>query len=196
MLPSLRNNLLRPSTRSTIISSSLQLPPNLRTRLFHATPRPQFYEPLISSAHAVLETVHSASGLPWAYSIPLSALLIRLTLVLPIGIYSRRCSQKQASLFPILTSWQHPLRKEAMAEVGHLGPMAAQKSFLKKIRKKRGEVYKRWGCQTWKVAGLPLLQLPVFLVVIEAVRKVWTHPERVIVSSSKLGQSEFLVIQY
>jgi inner membrane protein COX18 len=59
-----------------------------------------------------------------------------------------------------------------MREVGHLGPSVAQNTLMKKVRKKRKEVYKRWGVQMWKTTLLPLLQLPVFLVVIEAIRKM------------------------
>lgn len=58
-----------------------------------------------------------------------------------------------------------------MHEVGHLGPNVAQNTLLKKIRSKRRELYKRHGCGRWR-NYLSLLQIPVFLSVMEALRKM------------------------
>ncbi|KAE8448891.1 hypothetical protein EG329_008687 [Mollisiaceae sp. DMI_Dod_QoI] len=58
-----------------------------------------------------------------------------------------------------------------MAEVGHLGPAVAEQALLKKMRNKRVELYRRWRCGMWK-NWLGLLQLPVFLSVMEALRKM------------------------
>lgn len=161
-----RASFCRPA-RTNISSAFLQLPPSCRA--FHASPRPQFFEATVTSAHAIFEGLHTVTGLPWAYTIPLAALTIRTVFILPISIYTRRNMQKQVALQPLMESWNHQLKKEAMKEVGHLGPAATQSALIRKVRKKRSEIYGRWGCQLSK-NFLPLLQLPIFLVAIEALR--------------------------
>lgn len=59
-----------------------------------------------------------------------------------------------------------------MEEVGHKGPQAAKNTLLRKIRSKRQEIYKRWGCQAWKTSTLPFVSLPIFLVAIESIREM------------------------
>jgi mitochondrial inner membrane protein COX18 len=56
-----------------------------------------------------------------------------------------------------------------MREVGHLGPVVAQGTLIHKLRRKRKEIYQRWGCGLWK-NYLGLAQVPVFLVTMEALR--------------------------
>lgn len=169
----LRSSLsFRPSVASSsrnVTRSIPQLP--ITRRGFHASPRPQFLDAAMTATHTIFEGLHSFSGLPWAATIPLAALVIRTTFVLPISIYSRRQNQKQAELSPLIASWQHNLQRETMRQVGHLGPQAAQREMLKKLRAKRKEIYNRWDCQLWK-SFLPILQLPVWLVAIETIRKM------------------------
>ncbi|KAH7305067.1 60Kd inner membrane protein-domain-containing protein [Rhexocercosporidium sp. MPI-PUGE-AT-0058] len=167
----LRHPLLRPSTPSNL-SRLLLLPPSCRSRAFHATPnRQSIIVSTITASHDALTSLHTITSLPWAYTIPLFAILIRTTIILPTAIYARRSTIKQISLFPLLEGWKHVLRKESFREVGHLGPVVAQSTFLKKLRAKRGEIYKRNGCGTWK-NFLSLAQIPVFLSVMEALRKM------------------------
>jgi mitochondrial inner membrane protein COX18 len=142
----------------------LQLPPSCRS--FHASPRTQS---IVLVAHDALTGLHSLTGLPWAYTIPLFALTLRTTLILPLSIYQRHANRKQASLIPIVQSWRHALQHETMREVGHLGPVIAQNTLLRKLRRKRNEIYRRWGCGLWK-NYLGLAQVPVFLVTMEALR--------------------------
>ena len=162
------SKLLNTTINSLNLSSLfLQLPATYRS--FHASPRPQFLDAGVATAHALFDTLHASTGLPWAYSIPLAALTIRTTLILPISIYSRRVIQKQASLTPLVQSWQHVLRQRTMHESAHLGPHAVQRALLLRIRRKRSEIYARWGCPVWKTL-LPLAQLPVWVTAVEAVR--------------------------
>jgi mitochondrial inner membrane protein COX18 len=142
----------------------LQLPSSCRS--FHASPRPQS---VVLVAHDALTALHSLTGLSWAYTIPLFALTLRTTLILPLSIYQRRVHQRQASLVPIIQSWRHALQHETMREVGHLGPVVAQNTLIRKLRKKRIEIYRRWKCGSWK-NYLGLAQIPVFLIAMDALR--------------------------
>jgi len=163
---------LRPSfsKQTTKLSKLfLQLPPTYRS--FHASPAPQLIATAVSVSHDALTALHTLTGLPWAYTIPLFAFTIRTTLILPISIYQRRVNQRQVSLAPLIQSWRHALKHETMREVGHLGPIVAHRTLLGKLRVKRNEIYKRWGCNLWK-NYLGLWQMPIFLSVMEALRNM------------------------
>jgi inner membrane protein COX18 len=56
-----------------------------------------------------------------------------------------------------------------MRKVGHLGPLVAERTLMRELRKKRIEIYRRWGCGLWK-NYLGLAQLPIFLAIMEALR--------------------------
>ncbi|CAL3971202.1 hypothetical protein PZA11_007760 [Diplocarpon coronariae] len=158
---------LRPS-----INQFLLLPCNLRSRAFHASPRPQsFLLTTIEASYTALQDLHSFTGLPWAYSIPLFAVLLRCTIILPISIYQRHAIIKQVRLIPLIGSWQCVFQRESFREVGHLGPNVVHNRFLKKAKAKTVELYRQNDCSRWKnFLGLP--QLPIFLSVMEALRKM------------------------
>lgn len=148
------------------------LPPLLRSRAFHASaPCQNLFLTTIHASHDALTSLHTLTGLPWVYTLPLFAVLLRATVVLPISIYSRRATQKQVTLTPLVAAWRHTLQHETMREVGHLGPNVSQKTLLLKLRRKRAEIFRRHGCGMWK-NFLALLQLPIFLSVMEAIRKM------------------------
>ncbi|CAG8978647.1 hypothetical protein HYALB_00009463 [Hymenoscyphus albidus] len=157
----------KPKWSNANANAFLQSPPT--SRAFHASPRPRFLETFIAPTHTLFEGVHSLTGLPWAYSIPLTAIVIRSFITLPISMYTRRIQQRRAERLPLLSAWTIRLHREVMAQSGHLGPAAAQAALFKKLGKQRAEMLQRAGIETWKIF-LPVLQLPVFLIVIETLR--------------------------
>ena len=144
----------------------------------------------MSAAHSFFEILHSSTGLPWAYTIPLTAVAIRVSIVLPISIYSRRNMQKQAALMPLVLAWRHPLRKETMQEVGHLGPDVAQATLVKKVARKTGKMYKRFGCNGWKNSLPQVIQLPVWLTAVEALREMCGKEEGLLRMAAGVFKSE------
>ncbi|KAF7931170.1 uncharacterized protein EAE97_009379 [Botrytis byssoidea] len=160
---------MHPSTSSKIPRLFLQLPPTYRS--FHASPRAQSLDSVLIATHGVLEGLHSFTGLPWAFTLPLTALAIRTVLIFPLGINSRRAAQKQIDLMPLMNAWQHQFRKQSIQEVGHLGPDAANQFVKDKMNKKKRELYSRYNCGTWK-HYLPFLQLPVWMIAVETIRKM------------------------
>lgn len=143
------------------------LPASIRT--FHASsPRP-FLEPVLQSSHAIFSALHSTTGLPWYTILPLSALSVRLLLTLPTTLITRKSTQQQLDLHPLLLSWSHQIRRDIKQNAPHLGPVEAVRAEQKQLRIKRRELFSRWNCGYWKM-WLSLLQLPVWLVVMETVR--------------------------
>lgn len=140
-------------------------------RPFHSSSSQQFFESALTATHVALEGIHSVTGLPWVASLPLSAFLIRTTFILPLSIYNRRAQQRQLSLIPLQLAWQHQIRRQVLAEGRASGPAECELRVKKAARQKRKELYKRWKCGWWK-QWLPLGQLPIFLLVIETIRRM------------------------
>ena len=161
----------RSRTRPTsLVSPILQLPSV--TRAFHASPHPQLIGDLVSYTQIGLEALHSTTCLPWAYTIPLAALVVRLTIVLPMRIRSRRTIQRREDMSPLILAWLHQLRKDTVREAPHVGPIKAQKMLLKKFTLKSRDIYKRNKCQIWRIYLPSLTQLPIWLVISEALRRM------------------------
>ena len=137
-------------------------------RLFSARP---FTESALIAAHSLMDGLHATSGLPWVVTIPLAALVVRGVIVTPLMIYSRRVSQRRLDLQPLLLAWVHRFRHQSFEQSKGqmLLPAQLEKGFKRAMKTKQRELYKRWGCQTWR--SLPAFgQLPVFLAVIGALR--------------------------
>lgn len=56
-----------------------------------------------------------------------------------------------------------------MAKSGHMGPAIVYRHTKADMREKRNRIYSRWGCGLWK-NYLPLMQLPIWLVMVETLR--------------------------
>jgi mitochondrial inner membrane protein COX18 len=126
-------------------------------------------ETLLASTHILLTGLHSITHLPWAYTIPLSALLLRLSLTLPLTIYTRLVIQQRLTLQPLLQAWSHQIRRHNMAKSGHMGPAIVYRDTQADMREKRSQIYGRWGCRLWK-NYLPVIQLPIWLLMLETLR--------------------------
>lgn len=140
-------------------------------RGFHQSiSRPIYYEAL-QETHNLFQSIHSISGAPWSITIPIIALLIRMTVSLPLAIIQQRASCQQVKLSPILLAWRHNFRKETLRESGDKGPKACEKILNLKIRRKRKELFKRYNCGRWKLF-LGFFQIPIFLGVLDVLRRM------------------------
>jgi inner membrane protein COX18 len=77
-----------------------------------------------------------------------------------------------------------------MKEVGHLGPVVAQSTLLKKVRRKRQEIYRRLGCSLWKGYLPPMIQIPVWLTAVEALRRMCGKEEGLVGMAAWLFRSD------
>jgi inner membrane protein COX18 len=140
-------------------------------RSFHSTPQQRFIEPVISATNHVLESIHTTTLLPWIGVLPLTAFLVRATFTAPLAIYARRVQQRQLALQYVLLAWRGQIRHTTLRDWGATGPKNCENRISKVVRTKQAELYKRWRCERWKVF-LPLAQLPVWLVVVETIRRM------------------------
>ena len=142
-------------------------------RLFHTTQpyHSQVLDICLSQTHNLLTNIHTISGLPWVLTLPLAALLIRGTLITPLMIYTTKNRERIASLSPILSAWRHVLERKVNKEYGSLGPEKAEKILKAELRIKRAEIYRTMNVSPLRLF-LPWLQFPVWLLMIETIRKM------------------------
>lgn len=144
---------------------------DLSRRAFHVTSRHHFIDFCLNETYTLITSLHAATGLSWAAALPLTALIVRISLIAPITLYSHSVSQRRLKNRPLLEAWAHVYRKKIKEEHAAKGPKACQKLFVKQFSQKSAEIYKMTGTQRWK-SFLPYLQLPVWLTVIETIRRM------------------------
>lgn len=142
-------------------------------RHFHPTRPAPFINEVLEVSSSFIHGVHSVSGLSWALSIPLTALIVRTTVAMPLQMFSRAQARKERDLLPLLNSWskyysQDLLRKKAQSPDSILPP-DIRRDLAKNIKKKREELHKRFEVVPyWK--GLNFLQIPVWISIMESLR--------------------------
>ena len=164
-----RSILHRPSLSSLL--SCCYRHDSISRRAFHTTPRYQFIDTCLSETHTLINSLHTISGLSWAATLPLTALIVRFILISPITTYVYSISRQRLQHRPLLEEWAHIYRKQIIAEHAALGPKACQKLLAKKLTKKSTEIYRNTGTQRWK-GSLNFLQLPIWLTLIETIRRM------------------------
>jgi inner membrane protein COX18 len=146
-----------------------------RVRQFHASPRRHgALDILLSVPHDFMVTLHS-SGLSWAAVIPITAITIRCLVVPFLIAPARRERQKMAELAPMISANALLLRDHVEQQiiekpqiVAKRSPQALYKDTLKNMTNSKirdFNIGRYTGFRT-------LLQIPVFLVVIEALRRM------------------------
>lgn len=144
-------------------------------RLFHSTQPRQDLSifTLLDPVHTALQTVHTSTGLSWPVLIPLSTVFVRLVFTFPISVLSRLRAQKQAELQPLLSAMT-PILRAKLAQAGSSASRNARGVELsstqinvlatKERRRRRVELFKKFGCQSWKSIVLgPLIQMPIWI---------------------------------
>lgn len=145
-------------------------------RAFHATSHPRFLDICCEQTHAILDGLHTLTGLPWALTLPLAGVGVRILLVGPFTIISHNATRRRLALQPLRHAWRHRLQTEVVAKYAASGPKICARALMRAMFQKSREIDKRMGTQRWK-GFIPLAQLPIFLLVIETIRKMSGVPD-------------------
>lgn len=142
-------------------------------RRFHSSPLRRFLDlnTCYALTHTALTGLHSVTGLSWAATIPCAALIIRGVILSPISIYTHKIRERRKPLRPLILAWAHIISRKVLQEHGKEGPTVFRNIAVKESSAKGKEIAKRHRAQTWKLF-LPIVQMPVFLVMIETLRKM------------------------
>lgn len=169
------SGLKMPSYKSKPIVSSVfrAIHRSSPCRRFHSSPLRQLLDldTCYALTHMALTGLHSVTGLSWATTLPCAALIIRVVILSPITIYTHKIRERRKPLRPLILAWAHIISRKALQEHGNEGPTVFRKIAIKGCSAKGKEIAKRHSAQAWKLF-LPIVQLPVFLVMIETLRKM------------------------
>ncbi|KAJ5184692.1 Membrane insertase OXA1/ALB3/YidC [Penicillium cf. griseofulvum] len=151
--------------------------PRLQVRHFHPTRSASsaIIDLALDSSTAFIHGVHNVSCLPWVASIPLTAVLVRTFVGLPIMIYTRLHRHREKKISLILSAWARRYQEKAAAPEKTTSPgkkltllERKQKATLD-LRNQTAVLHKRWGI-SGKHKAIGLLQIPVFIALMESLR--------------------------
>ena len=146
----------------------------LYPRFFHTSGHSQMslVDTCLSQTHSALVILHSSTGLPWALTFPLTALLIRGILIGPLSVYSWQITRKHLAMRPLTIAWAQVYNTQrAKDQKSLLKPDNSRRAAMKKLRVKQAELRRKFGTPIW-ASFLPFLQFPVWLLVTEAIRRM------------------------
>ncbi|KAL4750754.1 hypothetical protein BDW72DRAFT_108559 [Aspergillus terricola var. indicus] len=146
--------------------------PLQHARRFHQTRPAPFINEALDVASSFIHGVHSASHLPWALSIPLTAFLIRMGVALPLQIFTKVQARKESDLSPILMAWRQHYQRKAQNQTGSHGPILAREAKIMTTKNLKGQydaLRRRWGLVRW-YRPANILQVPIWITVMESLR--------------------------
>ncbi|KAE8388534.1 60Kd inner membrane protein-domain-containing protein [Aspergillus alliaceus] len=148
-----------------------------QTRHFHPTKPSPFINEVLDGSSTFIQSVHSVSGLPWALSIPLTALIVRTCVAMPLQIYTKIQARKERDLVPLLSSWkkyyQNDLIRKKYDVSGDMDLYNPSNDVISelamKMRERRRILKENWNVpKYWK--PVTFLQIPVWISVMESLR--------------------------
>ncbi|KAL1854253.1 hypothetical protein Plec18167_000172 [Paecilomyces lecythidis] len=161
--------VMRARPSSNIISSKAFQ----QRRSFHPTRPSPFINEALDISSSFLHGVHDITGLPWAASIPLTAFIVRMTVGLPLQIYTRIHARRNRDLSPLLLSWrkvyQDQIMIKAKEEDRPLLPFEAEKQLNVEMAKRQRSLRKRWKAARFH-GQAAFLQIPIWLSLMESLR--------------------------
>ncbi|EAW08044.1 putative mitochondrial export translocase Oxa2 [Aspergillus clavatus NRRL 1] len=143
-------------------------------RHFHPTRPSPFINEVLEVSSGFIHGVHSISGLPWVMSIPLTALIVRTTVAMPLQIYTKMQARKERDIVPLIYSWKKHYQDQIKKRIDTSNdtpilPRDARRELAAKVKDKKKELHKRWNVpRFWKPVGF--LQIPIWISVMESLR--------------------------
>jgi inner membrane protein COX18 len=125
----------------------------------------------LQSTHTIISGLHDFTHLPWALSLPLTAILVRLVIATPLQWYVHHHVQRGLDILPLVHAWRYPIQRKVLAEHNHRGEAYCVKLANQEVKKKQSEIFKRFGLRRTAVLA-PILQLPVWLLFVETIRRM------------------------
>ncbi|KAI2788608.1 hypothetical protein POX_e06628 [Penicillium oxalicum] len=157
---------------SRLARGPLPLAARSHVRHFHPTkPAPWINEALDASA-AVIHGVHNTTGLPWVASIPLTALLVRTVVGLPLQMYIKSHARRERDIAPLKqawATWSSSEKKKRSKGVSDVAVVPKISDINRQYSASITALQRRWNISTmYRFA--PFLQLPVWIMFMESIR--------------------------
>ncbi|KAF3052414.1 hypothetical protein E8E11_004278 [Didymella keratinophila] len=170
--------LLRRPARQLLSRSKLAPNVILRptTRAFHASAPRQAagLDAILYLPHEMMSLIHTQ--VPWYAAIPLSAFLLRATLVTGFGTWARSLMARYIGLQPLRQALARAKRDEVLKEMhkqgGARSPKEAQTRTMAGVKEVVNELDSRWKVTLKGQVGWTLIQIPIFFTMAEVIRKM------------------------
>lgn len=206
LLQGMQNGMIS-SSYSTLSSSSIAtqttssfLHPKCgdhpRQSVRHSSTEPTtLYEGLLNSqpvhfAESIFQNVQSLMGLPWWATIVATTFTLRLTLTLPLAVFSQNIRARVESLQPeviALAKRAFVQRFAARAKSEQWSEKRAQRAFVGLVKRYSRELYVRDNCHPAKGSILLLVQLPMWIFLSLSLRNMTgAFSERMYVDPSSI----------
>lgn len=142
--------------------------PNIRR--FHVTPQRPFVDHCQVQTHALISSLHDITGLPWAASIPLAAVVFGGIVMFPIDYSLRKQLQAQRLLVPQLEkARQFVIQEISKPKYNDLNAQEKDKLLARSMRRNRRLIYHKHGLWRSMLLLLPL-RFPIWLATMECLR--------------------------
>ncbi|KAJ3074359.1 hypothetical protein HDU98_011428 [Podochytrium sp. JEL0797] len=133
------------------------------------------FSSLIDGFSSVFVALHSAPvSLPWFGAIAAGTVLFRLAFTLPVAIVQRERVLRMSKIQPVLRAWESTYKRTLINRQGgpFADPDASSLALQKQFKAKTDQLYKQHNCNPTATFLLPWVQVPLFLSVSLAVRRL------------------------
>ena len=144
-----------------------------QTRHFHPTKPTPLIAEVLDVSSSVIHGVHSLTGLPWVCSLPLTAVLVRMTVSMPFQIFTKVQARKEQDIAPLLQSWKLFYQKnpQTLDNTKPTSPQVAIRQLIVNVKNKQKQLKQEFNIRRyWKAANL--MQLPIWLAFMDSVRNM------------------------
>lgn len=143
----------------------------LNARKFSATPQRLFLDECIIQTHSLITGIHDTSGLSWGAIIPLSALLIRVTILIPIETYCRKVADKKAKLRLQYHESRPAIEKKIQREHRDKTPLEIQQIQNVVHADAWRRVLKRTRVLAW-TTSITFIRVPICFMMMDTIRRM------------------------
>ncbi|KAJ5585198.1 uncharacterized protein N7459_004998 [Penicillium hispanicum] len=134
-----------------------------QTRYFHPTRPTRLINEALDASTNLIHGIHNSTGLPWVASIPLTALLVRTGIALPLQIFTRTNARREADISPLILATQRLYHTRGKAN-------GWTKDRVQNVVNQRASLLR----SKWKIIpGYQLVnfvQIPVWISIMESLR--------------------------
>lgn len=133
-------------------------------RYFHPTkPASNLINAALDASAGLIHGVHNVTYLPWVVSIPLTAVIVRTAVGLPLQVFTRINARRERDIAPLLHSTRVMLEK--VRKRRNVNP----REWTKLVQQENKGIRERWGVNSWyKLVNFA--QVPVWLSLMESLR--------------------------
>ena len=144
---------------------------SLNARKFSTTPRRLFLDECFVQTHTLLTGVHDMTGLPWAASIPLVAVLVRIVILHPLDIYASKVYGRQLKVSRHMLESKAAIEKKIQQVHRNKSALERQKILNSALLTTWRQLLRQNRAQPWRTF-IPFINVPICFTMMETIRRM------------------------